>query len=263
MDFLIRRADKNDAPALAEILTQSWKAAYADIVPPAELNSAADSERYTAAFTAMTQNPSNTVLIAHGDGVPCGMLFYCPARDTDLSGYAEIVALYTLPQYWGNGPGQLLMKRMLAETHHAYSGAALWVFRDNARARRFYEKFGFVPDGKQKQENFSNRPQSVRYTVVFSADDISFYDPPDDVQILRAFFSENRERRVLVYRRKDGTYSYIDQTLTFDEYEQEYRWRGADNELSFYGSEESVLYDISPLLADMHELLPPDADARK
>ena len=167
MNFRIRRADKSDAPALAEILTQSWKAAYADIVPPAELNSAADSERYTAAFAAMAQNPSNTFLIAHGDGVPCGMLFYCPARDTDLLGFAEIVALYTLPQYWGTGLGQLLMKRMLAETHHAYSGAALWVFQDNARARRFYEKFGFTPDGAQKQENFSSKPLSVRYVKPF------------------------------------------------------------------------------------------------
>ena len=86
---------------------------------------------------------------------------------------------------------------------------------------------------------------------------------PDGADILRAFFSENRERRVLVYRRKDGTYSYIDQTLTFDEYEQEYRWWGADNELSFYDSEESVLSDIAPMLADMHELLPPDADAMR
>ena len=77
-------------------------------------------------------------------------------------------------------------------------------------------------------------------------------------------FSENRECRVLVYRRrKDGTYSYTDQTLTFDEYEQEYWWQGTDNELSFYDSEESVLSDIAPLLADMDEFLPPDADARK
>lgn len=83
---------------------------------------------------------------------------------------------------------------------------------------------------------------------------------PDGADIVRVFFSENRERRVLVYRRKDGTYSYTDQTLTFDEYEQEYWWRGTDNELSFYDSEESVLSDIAPLLADMHELLPPDAE---
>lgn len=79
---------------------------------------------------------------------------------------------------------------------------------------------------------------------------------PDGADIVRAFFSENRERRVLVYRRKDGTYSYIDQTLTFDEYEQEYRWRGTDNELSFYDSEESVLSDIAARTENLFGFVP-------
>ena len=78
---------------------------------------------------------------------------------------------------------------------------------------------------------------------------------PEGANIVRAFFSEDRLRRILVYRRKDGTYSYTDQTLTFDEYEQEYWWRGTDNELSFYDSEESVLADIAPLLGGMTEQL--------
>ena len=77
---------------------------------------------------------------------------------------------------------------------------------------------------------------------------------PDDADIVRAFFSEDRERRILIYRRKDGTYSYTDQALTFDDYEQEYWWRGPDNALSFYDSEESVLADIAPLLEGMAEL---------
>ena len=76
---------------------------------------------------------------------------------------------------------------------------------------------------------------------------------PDGADIVRAFFSEDGERRLLVYRRGDGTYSYADQALTFDEYEQEYWWRGTDNERSFYESEESVLSDIAPLLRGMRE----------
>lgn len=68
---------------------------------------------------------------------------------------------------------------------------------------------------------------------------------PDDIDVVRAFFSEDRSRRILVYSRKDGTYSFADQTLEFDEYEQEFWWRGTDNELSFYDSEESVLADIA------------------
>lgn len=76
---------------------------------------------------------------------------------------------------------------------------------------------------------------------------------PDDADIVRAFFSEDRKRRVFVYRRRDGTYSYADQALAFDEYEQEYWWQGTDNALSFYDSAESVLADIAPLLGGMTE----------
>lgn len=111
----------------------------------------------------MLQNPANKFLIAHSDDIPCGMLLYCPARDADLSGYAEIVALYTLQKYWGSGLGKALTKMALDDIKTSFSGIELWTFRDNARARRFYEKFGFYPDGKQKIENFSNKPWSVRY----------------------------------------------------------------------------------------------------
>ena len=59
---------------------------------------------------------------------------------------------------------------------------------------------------------------------------------------------------ILVYSRKDGTYSYTDQTLTFDEYEQEYWWRGTEGDRSFYDSEERLLKGIAPLLDGMTEL---------
>ena len=163
MEFCIRRAEQNDAPVLAEILTLSWKAAYVHILPPAELETAANQGRYTTVFTAMLQNPANKFLIAHSGDIPCGMLLYCPARDSDLSDYAEIVALYTLPEYWGCGLGKALTKMALDDIKTSFSGIELWTFRDNARARCFYEKFGFYPDGKQKIENFSNEPWSVRY----------------------------------------------------------------------------------------------------
>ena len=58
---------------------------------------------------------------------------------------------------------------------------------------------------------------------------------------------------MLIYLRKDGTFSYTDQTLLYDEYEQSYYWLGKDNELSFYDREESVLRDISHLLEGMTE----------
>ena len=40
------------------------------------------------------------------------------------------------------------MDRVLARSAGAgYSSVTLWVLRDNRRARRFYERAGFAPDG--------------------------------------------------------------------------------------------------------------------
>jgi hypothetical protein len=33
-------------------------------------------------------------------------------------------------------------------------GAFLWVFRDNCRARAFYFRSGFIPDGAEQVEDF-------------------------------------------------------------------------------------------------------------
>jgi RimJ/RimL family protein N-acetyltransferase len=42
---------------------------------------------------------------------------------------------------------------------------ALWVFRDNARARRFYEKAGFTADGAEERSELGGAVlHDVRYT---------------------------------------------------------------------------------------------------
>lgn len=61
------------------------------------------------------------------------------------------MALYAHPDHWSTGTGRGLMDATLA--HLAAAGMApvlLWVFHDNARARRFYERAGFAPDGAEQ-----------------------------------------------------------------------------------------------------------------
>jgi GNAT superfamily N-acetyltransferase len=60
----------------------------------------------------------------------------------------ELYALYVAPAWWSAGAGRALMASVLAALGEArYLRAVLWVLADNARARRFYERAGFAPDG--------------------------------------------------------------------------------------------------------------------
>jgi GNAT superfamily N-acetyltransferase len=61
---------------------------------------------------------------------------------------AELYALYVHPAWWSTGTGRALMDEVLAKVRKAgYTDITLWVLEANARARRFYGKAGFAPDG--------------------------------------------------------------------------------------------------------------------
>ena len=69
---------------------------------------------------------------------------YAFAQDGEVLGYAvlngdELHDLYVAPAAQGGGVGSALFARAQAERP---SGFRLWVFRENARARRFYEARG-------------------------------------------------------------------------------------------------------------------------
>ena len=76
----------------------------------------------------------------------------------------ELYALYVHPAWWSTGTGRALMGRVLAATAAAeYESVVLWVLRDNTRARRFYERAGFTPDGATNVLETLGSVPEVRY----------------------------------------------------------------------------------------------------
>lgn len=168
MLLAIRKAVPEDALCMAEILTKSWMSAYKNIIPMEDLIQYTNVERRLAMFQQHLADPKENYYLALSDDVPCGLFMFGDSRDEDLADYGEIVAFYLLEEYWGNGLG----KEMMANALHImqsmkYTDACLWVFKENTRARKFYEKCGFIPDGAEKISKFGNNAIEVRYRYDF------------------------------------------------------------------------------------------------
>ena len=72
-----------------------------------------------------------------------------PDDDADES-VGEIHAIYLLADYWDKGYGRQLMDFAVNRLKElSCCKVTLWVMEENNRARRFYERYGWVLDGSK------------------------------------------------------------------------------------------------------------------
>ncbi|NLF80251.1 MAG: GNAT family N-acetyltransferase [Clostridia bacterium] len=164
--MVIRKAKAADARILAVILNKSWRSAYQGLIPAAELRRHTTLWRRYRKMSQLLKRADMQIYLAIQDRRPCGMLMLGPSRDADIADYGEIIAFYFIPEYWGRGlAGDLMTFARQALLSQGYGHILLWVLEGNARARRFYEKQGFVADGKTRVEQFGNQPLTLRYRL--------------------------------------------------------------------------------------------------
>jgi GNAT superfamily N-acetyltransferase len=96
-----------------------------------------------------------------------GFTRFVPTRDKgeDAAMVAEIIQIYIAPEAWGRGLGMRLMSTALARiAASGYAQATLWVLDSNSRARRFYERCGWTPDGAARyNDSYSFPIGDLRY----------------------------------------------------------------------------------------------------
>ena len=149
-ETLIRPVCPGDAPVLAHIQTESWRAAFSAILTPEELERFTDFGHVLRMQERLLAEGIGHGLLLTADGAPHCMAFWDKARE-DLPGYAELICIHSLQTGWGRGYGSRMMERLLAEMRAAgYESVLLWVFEENTRARRFYERHGFADTGRRK-----------------------------------------------------------------------------------------------------------------
>ena len=77
-------------------------------------------------------------------------------------------AMYVRPSAWGSGLADELHAAAVAELgRRGTERARLWVLDGNGRARRFYERHGWRPDGSSRVVEFPPHPIDLGYALRF------------------------------------------------------------------------------------------------
>ena len=158
--MVIRSASAADAAQIAAVMRDSWHAAYGGIIAPEILDRVTAPDGGARIRQSFRTRPWQRMIAAVEDGI-VGYAAFGPERDVVDAPWpypltpagsehrvAELYALYVHPARWSTGTGRALMDQVLTKVGAAgYASVTLWVLEANARARRFYRRAGFAPDG--------------------------------------------------------------------------------------------------------------------
>jgi GNAT superfamily N-acetyltransferase len=136
-----------DAALLAEIQEEASLAGVADVYPPElyPFPTAAVQERWRRFDGWALVDPDGFVAVEDG----------------------WLEAMYVRPAAWGTGLADRLHAAAVEELARRGDSARLWVLEGNRRARRFYERHGWVPDGTSRVVEFPPHPTDLGYRLRF------------------------------------------------------------------------------------------------
>jgi GNAT superfamily N-acetyltransferase len=178
---VIRSASAADAAQISAVMRDSWLAAYDGIIAPALIDQATAHDGGARIRQSFRLRPWQRMIAATEDGI-VGYASFGPERDVLEEPWpypltpagsdgqvAELYALYVHPTWWSTGTGRALMDHVLAGVCVAgYAWITLWVLEANARARRFYARAGFAPDGARHVLDDLGGVTEIRYRRALS-----------------------------------------------------------------------------------------------
>lgn len=146
----------DDCDELGRVHVQVWREAYADHMP-ADYLAGLSGEDFAAGWRhrAEAAQPGTRTLVARGeDGRIAGFLSAGPSRDDDAPTPDELYALNVVATAHGTGLAQALLDEGLGDRE-----ATLWVVEGNLRARAFYTRNGFMPEGARSAHEVTGTPE--------------------------------------------------------------------------------------------------------
>jgi hypothetical protein len=145
--YAVRSPLPEDAPGLGHAHWLTWQEAYRGVMPDDYLERQTE-DRMTAKWQVRLEMDEPDGIVAVGvspDGEVLGFASGGPTRDDDAPVAWELYAVNIVGTAYGVGLGHDLVAAVTGDRPNH-----LWVIVDNPRARAFYAKEGYVPDGVEK-----------------------------------------------------------------------------------------------------------------
>ena len=161
---MIRSAVSEDASRLAEIYIFAKRTSYRSIFHNDEVSF--NEMQVLPLALELRDDPGQLAdVYVYDDGIVRALMRW--DRGQSDQGIWELKELYVDPFFQHGGYGSAMMEHFLMAAKRAQmQGAVLWVLEKNERARAFYAKFGFAPDGMRKLQPGTDQ-FLLRYAISF------------------------------------------------------------------------------------------------
>lgn len=166
MRIEIKKADITRIYEISKVINETWRECYKEWLCAEDMRKFTDM-KFREDHTLEGMNNGREYYLMTCDNEVVGICGSEQSRESDLlHGYCSILQLYVLPEFQNMGLGKKLLSHTLREMRKkGYKNALLWTQANNAAARRFYERIGFVCDTKGKGTMFKNPIDIVRYVI--------------------------------------------------------------------------------------------------
>ncbi|QEO10327.1 GNAT family N-acetyltransferase [Protaetiibacter larvae] len=148
----VRAAVVADAHGITRVHHTAWRETYTRLLPEGALD-VLDEDAFATRWASIIDDDVTSVHVAERGGEIVGWCSASAGRDEDRPRDAELEGIYVLASEYGTGTGQALLDAAIADRP-----AYLWVADDNPRARAFYARNGFHPDGVNDVHHLLGHP---------------------------------------------------------------------------------------------------------
>ena len=148
----IRKVKVGDEERLAYIQTEAWKEGFKEILSKEVLDKYTNIDWAIEMYKEiLKENIGNGYILSIEDKEHC-IAYWDKARDIEEEECAELICIHSLAENWGNGYGSVMMEYVLKDIKDAgFTNVILWVFEENNRARKCYERNGFIKTEERKE----------------------------------------------------------------------------------------------------------------